>query len=198
MVTLDVLLESPEWIRAWRAEVGRLTVKTRSAPRLHDKLAVRVQLANPSVRATVVGTVISSHRQDAYHHVELAVEAESLDAAGMLLAAAKGEPVTFQERPPRYLVQLPVLTSMGGASVYLTTSSVSSNGCSLRWPGVVLPRLGETVNLRFSGSRSIDMRGVVRWKKPARSMVGLRFVDATGDAWKAFLEGVRRSGAPPI
>jgi len=198
MVTVDVRFESPEWIGAWKPEAGRLKVKTPSAPRLNDRVAVRVQLANPSVRATVVGTVVSSHRQDAYHNVELAVEADSLDAAGMLLAAARGEPVTFRERPPRYLVRLPVLTSMGGASVYLTTSSVSSNGCSLRWPGVVLPRLGETVNLRFSGSRSIDMRGVVRWKKPARSMVGLRFVDANADAWRAFLEEVRKSGAPTI
>jgi hypothetical protein len=196
MVAFDVRLESSEWIGAWKPQAGRLTVKTPSAPRLHDKVAVRVQLTMPSVRATVVGTVVSSHRQDAYHQVELAVEAESMDAAGMLLAAAQGEPVAFRERPPRYLVQLPVLMSMGGASFYLTTSSVSSKGCSLRWPGL-LPRLGETVNLRFSGSRSIDMRGVVRWKKPERSMVGLRFVDATADAWQAFFEGVRRSGAPP-
>ncbi len=198
MVTVDVRFESAEWIAAWKPEAGRLKVTIPSGPRLNDKVAVRVQLVNPSVRATVVGTVVSSHRQDAYHHVELAVVAESLDAAGMLLAAAKGAPVTFRVRPPRYLVQLPVLTSMGGASLYLTTSSVSSNGCALRWPGLVSPRLGETVNLRFSGSRSIDMQGVVRWKKPATSMVGLRFVEATADAWQALLEGVRRSGAPPI
>jgi hypothetical protein len=197
MVALDVRLESHEWISAWKPEAGRLRVKTPSAPRLHDKVAVRVQLAKPSVRATVVGTVLSSHRQDTFHHVELAVAAESLDAAAMLLAAAKGEPVTFRERPPRYLVQLPVLASRGGASFYLTSSSVSLNGCSLRWPGS-LPSLGETVNLRFSGSRSIDMRGVVRWRKPAKSTVGLRFVDATAGAWQAFVEGVRKSGAPPV
>ena len=195
MVILDVRLSSPEWIGAWKPQAGRLTVKAPSPPRLNDKVAVRVQLAKPSVRATVVGTVVSFHRQDAYHHVELAVQAESLDAANMLLAAAKGEPVSFRERPPRYLVQLPVLTSMGGASFYLTTSSVSSNGCSLRWPGS-LPKLGEVVNLRFSGTRSIDIRGVVRWKKPATSMVGLRF-DAPADAWQSFLQQVMRSGAPP-
>jgi hypothetical protein len=196
MVSVDVLFESSEWIAAWKPE-GRLHVKIPSAPRLHDKLAVRVQLTNPSVRATVVGTVVSSHRQDAHHKVELTVEADSLEAAGMLLAAAKGEPVTFRERSPRYLVRLPVVASMGGAKTYLTTSSVSANGCSLRWPGS-LPSSGEIVNLRFSGSRSVDMRGVVRWTKPARSTVGLRFVDASAGGWKAFLEGVRRSGAPPI
>jgi hypothetical protein len=198
MVVFDIRLESLEWIGAWKPEAHRLTVKAPSAPRLNDKVAVRVQLAKPSVRATVVGKVISAHRQDAHHNVELAVEAESLDAAGMLLAVAKGEPVTFPERLPRYLVKLPVRTSRGGASFYLTTLDVSSNGCSLRWPGS-LPTPGEAVNLRFSGSRSIDMRAVVCWRKPARSMVGLRFVkrvDAV-DTWETFLEEVRRSGAPP-
>lgn len=198
MVAFDVRLESSEWLGAWKPDASRLTVKTPLAPRLSDKIAVRVQLAKPSVRATVVGTVVSSSRQDEHHRVELAVEAESLDAARMLLAAAKGEPVTFRERPPRYLVKLPVLSSRGGASFYLNTLSVSANGCSLRWPGP-LPTLGEAVNLRFSGSRSIDMRGVVRWRKPASSTVGLRFVEriAAADAWQALLERVRQSGAPP-
>ena len=198
MVAFDVRLESSEWLGAWKPAAGRLTVKTPSAPRLSDRVAVRVQLVKPSVRATVVGTVVSSNRQDEHHRVELAVEAESLDAARMLLAAAKGEPVTFRERPPRYLAKLPVLSSRGGASFYLNTLSVSANGCSLRWPGP-LPTLGEAVNLRFSGSRAIDMRGVVRWRKPASSTVGLCFVERLGaaEAWRALLEGVKRSGAPP-
>jgi len=198
MLAFDVRLDSTELIGAWKPEAHRLTVKSPSAPRLNDKVAVRVHLAKPSVRATVVGRVVSAHRQDAHHNVVLAVEAESLAAASRLLAVAKGEPVTFPERPPRFLVKLPVLTSRGGASLYVTTLDVSSNGCSLRWPGS-LPTLGEAVDLRFSGSRPIDMRGVVCWRKLARSTVGLRFVErvATADAWRAFLEEVRTSGAPP-
>ncbi|HET6923929.1 MAG TPA: PilZ domain-containing protein, partial [Anaeromyxobacteraceae bacterium] len=147
---------------------------------------------------TVIGRVVSSQREDQHHRIELAVEAESLDAARMLHTAAKGEPVTYQDRPPRYLVKLPVLTTRGGANFYLTTMSVSSSGCSLRWPGT-LPTLGEAVMLRFSGSRPVDMRGVVRWRKPASSTVGLRFIDRSpsADGWLALLEGVKKSGAPP-
>lgn len=198
MVAFDVRLESSELLGAWKAEASRLTVQTATAPRLKDRVAIRVQLAKPSVRATVVGTVVSFHRQDAQHRIELAVEAESLDAARMLLAAAKGEPVSYRERAPRYMAKLPVLTARGGASFYVTTLSISSSGCSLRWPGP-LPTVGEAVNLRFAGSRPIDMRGVVRWRKPAGSTVGLRFVDglAGAEAWKLLLEDVKRSGAPP-
>lgn len=198
MVAFDVRLQPSEWLGAWKADASRLIVTTPSAPRLNDKVAVRIQLAKPSVRATVVGTVVSFHRQDKHHRIELALETESLDAARMLMAAAQGEPVTFRERPPRYLVKLPVLTSRGGASFYVTTMSVSSSGCSLRWPGM-LPTMGEAVSLRFRGSRSVEMRGVIRWRNAATSTVGLRFVEraAGADAWRALLEEVKRSGAPP-
>ncbi|HEY6104525.1 MAG TPA: PilZ domain-containing protein [Anaeromyxobacteraceae bacterium] len=197
MFAFDVRLEPSEYLAAWKPDAKRLTVKTPSAPRLREKVAVRIQLTTPSVRATVVGTVVSLSRQDARHCVELTVEAESLDAVRMLLAAAKGEPVTFRERPPRYLAKLPVLTSRGGTSIYLTSVSVSTGGCSLRWPGS-MPTLGEAVNLRFRGSRSVDMRGVVCWRKPANKTVGLRFVErpAAGDAWQALLQEVNKSGTP--
>ncbi len=198
MTALDVRLESSEWIGAWKPEAGRLTVSTTAAPRLRDRVAVRVQLVTPSVRATVIGRVVSSERQETQTRIQVAVEAESLDAARLLLSAAKGEPVTFRDRPPRYLVKLPVLTTRGGANFYLTTLSVSSSGCSLRWPGS-LPTLGEAVMLRFTATRSVDMRGVVRWRKQASSTVGISFLgqSAASDAWRTLVEGVKKSGAPP-
>jgi hypothetical protein len=197
MVALDVRLEPSECLGAWKPDASRLTVKAASAPRLREKVAVRIQLTAPSVRATVVGTVVSLSRQEAQHRVELALEAESLDALRMLLAAARGEKVDYRDRPPRYLARLPVLISRGGASVYLTSVSVSTGGCSLRWPGSA-PTLGEAVNLRFRGTRPVDMRGVVCWRKPASSTVGLRFVErpAAADAWQALLQDVKKSGAP--
>lgn len=197
MVALDVRLQSSEWLNAWKPDTSRLSLKTSSAPRLREKVALRIQLASPSVRATVVGMVVSSHREDQHHRIEFVPEAESLDAVRMLLAAAKGEPVTFRERPPRYLAKLPVLTSRGGASLYVTTLSVSSSGCSLRWSGS-LPTVGEAVNLRFRGTRAVDMRGVVCWRKPASSTVGLRFVERPGaeEAWQALLGEVKKTGAP--
>lgn len=198
MVAFDVRLEPSEWLGGWKPDAKRVILKLKTAPRFKDKVAVRVQLAKPSVRATLVGTVVSLNHQDSLHAIELALEPESLDAARMLLSAAKGEPVTFKERAPRFMVKLPVLTPGSEGSFYLTTVSVSASGCSLRWPGS-MPSVGQLLDLRFLGSRPIDMRGVVRWRKGASQTVGVAFMDrtATAEAWKARLEEVKKSGAPP-
>lgn len=197
MVAFDVRLEPSEWLGGWKPDAKRLVLKLATAPRFKDKVMVRVQLAKPSVRATLIGTVVSLNHQDALHAVELALEPESLDAAKLLLSAAKGEPVTYKERAPRFMVKLPVLTPNSEGSSYLTTVSVSVSGCSLRWPGA-MPSVGQLLDLRFLGSRPLDMRGVVRWRKGASQTVGIAFVEraAAAEAWKARLEEVKKSGAP--
>ena len=194
MVALDVRFESAEWLGAWKPDVKRVVLKAPPATRLKDRVAVKVQLANPSVRATLIGTVVSLQKQERHNRVEVALEADSLDAARMLQAAAQGEPMSFQERQPRYLVKLPVLATTGGPVSYASTVSVSMNGCSLRWSGS-LPTVGEAVALSFRGSRSVELRGVVRWRKPANSTVGLRFVERIrgSDAWQALLDEVKKS-----
>lgn len=198
MVAFDVRLETAEWLNAWKADSKHLVVNGPTTTRLRDRVAVRVQLVQPPVRATVLGTVTSLQRDERHHRVEVAVEAESLGATRILVAAALGEPVTFRERAPRFLAKLPVLTSRAGTSFYVNTVSVSASGCSVRWSGP-LPTVGEALTLSFRGSRSVDLRGVVRWRRPAGSTVGLAFVERAGatDAWLAILDGVKKSGAPP-
>ncbi len=198
MVALDVRFESAEWLGAWKPDAKRVVLKAPPATRMKDRVAVKVQLANPSVRATLIGTVVSLQKQERHNRVEVAVENDSLDAARMLLAAAKGETMTFKERQARYLVKLPVLATTGGPVSYASTVSISMNGCSLKWSGT-LPTVGESVALSFRGSRSVEMRAVVRWRKPANSTVGLRFVERArgADAWQGLVEEVKKSGAPP-
>jgi PilZ domain-containing protein len=197
MVALDVRLEPAQWLVAWKPDARRVVLEAPAATRLKDRVAVRVRLTHPAVSATLIGTVVSTERQARNSRVEVAVEADSLDAAHMLLAAAKGEPMTFQERQPRYLVSLPVLITIGGPSFYGSTVSVSQSGCALRWTGSA-PRMGEAVALSFRVSRSIDMRAVVRWRKPATATVGLRFAEPVrgAEAWRLLLEGLKKSGAP--
>lgn len=197
MVTLDVRFEPAEWVAAWKADARRVVLKAPPTTRVKDKVAATVQLAKPAVRATLVGTVVNVEKRDRHSSVEVALEAESLPAASMLLSAARGEKVAHRERAPRYLVKLPVVTSTGGPVAYASTVSISAGGCSLRWSGT-LPSVGESVALSFRGTRSVEMLGVVRWRKPAGSTVGLAFVERTrgADAWRALVEEVRKSGAP--
>ena len=198
MVALDFRFESAEWLGAWKADSKRVSLKAPTTTRMKDRVAVKVELVNPSVRATLLGTVVSLQKQERHNSVEVAVEADSLDAARMLLSAAKGEPTSFRERQPRYLVKLPVLASTGGAPSYASTVSISASGCSLRWSGS-LPKVGEAVALSFRGTRSVEMLGVVRWRKPASQTVGLSFMERTrgADAWRVLVEDVKKSGAPP-
>ncbi len=197
MVAIDVRFDPADFLGAWKAEGKRVVLKAPPTTRIRDRVAVKVELVNPAVRATLLGTVVSLQRQERHSCVEVAVEADSMDAARMLLTAARGEHRGFQERQPRYLVNLPVLASTGGAPVYASTRSISVSGCSLRWSGS-LPTVGEGIALSFRGTRSVEMRGVVRWRKPASQTLGLRFVEATrgADAWRLLVEEVKKSGAP--
>lgn len=196
MVVFDVRLESSEWLGAWKPEARRVTVSAPRTTKMKERVAVKVHLANASVRATLVGTVVSLHRVERHSRVEVAVEADSMDAARMLNAAAQGEPMRLRERQPRYLVKLPVVASNGGPPCYASTLSISLNGCSLRWSGSLLA-VGEAVALSFRTSHSVEVVGVVRWRKPASSTLGLRFERIRGaEVWKALVEEVKKSGAP--
>ncbi len=196
MVAFDVRLESSEWLGAWKPEAKRVVVSAPPATKMRERVAVKVHLAHPAVRATLIGTVVGLERQERHSRVEVAVEADSLDAAQMLLAAAKGEARVFRERQPRYLVKLPVVATTGGPASYASTISISLNGCSLRWSGA-LPANGTSVALSFRASRSVEVVAVVRWRKPASSTVGLRFERVRGiEVWQALVEEVKKSGAP--
>ncbi|HEU4384423.1 MAG TPA: PilZ domain-containing protein [Anaeromyxobacteraceae bacterium] len=198
MVVFDTRLEPAEWLGAWRADSKRVTLKAPPTTRMKDRVAVRVELVKPSVRATLLGTVVSLQKHQHYNTVLIAVEPDSLDAAKMLHAAAQGEPRVFHPRQPRYLVKLPVLASTGAAPFYASTVAIGMGGCSLRWSGSP-PAVGEAVLLSFRGTRSVEMQGVVRWRKPASQTVGLSFVERVrgSEAWPALVDEVRNSGAPP-
>jgi len=198
--TIAVRLSGRDWLAAWKADVGRMRVRAARPPRLRERVAVRVQLADPSpVSATLLGTVASLHRHDGHHHVDVVPDAESLNAIGMLCAAARGEPVRFLERHLRYLVKLPVMVSCDGAETYATTVSLSQGGCALRWAGA-LPRIGTTMRLRMgAGPGAAELRGVVCWRSSGGSspIAGVRFVvSGVPLAVRNLLAEAERAGAP--
>jgi hypothetical protein len=119
---------------------------------------------------------------------------------GLLTAAARGEPVRFRWRAPRHRVRLPVVVSLGGAGLYLNTTSASQAGCALRWTGSP-PSVGQRLALRFGlGLRGVDLRGVVRWRRtsPSSPAVGvqLEVEGAAARAWASLLGEAVRSGLP--
>jgi hypothetical protein len=197
---LTVRLHPSEWLSAWQHERDRLLLPAPPAAKLGEAVAVRVQLLGQRVSATVVGTIVSVMRDDAQRRIEIAPDQESLGAVRLLLAAARGEPVRYSERPRRYVIKLPVVVTVDGKELLMTATSLSEGGCALRWSGS-LPTIGETLHLRFGfGSRAADLRGVVHWKKAriSNSAVGIRFDTSAGPdrAWRELLAEVAKSRAP--
>jgi len=200
MTNLAVRISPTDWLADWRPERSRLLLPVAVPPRLGDKVAARVQLAGLSAVATVLGKVVSVHRADRDHRVELAPEQESLAAIAMLSAAARGEPLRFVPRPTRYLVKLPVVVPWGGAQVFTNTFCISPGGCAVRWNGPSL-RVGQPIQLRVgAGSRSSGVRGVVCWSEGSGSSqrAGVRFLaNGTGNDWRLVIDDAVRAGAPP-
>jgi hypothetical protein len=200
MQSTNVLMQPGEWLTSWRSDRRRLVLRATAPARLNEVLAVRLELAGLNIQATLVGTVRGVSREGGRSALELALDPDSQPAVRFLSAAAQGEPVSFQQRSPRYLTRLPVVVAWGGGEYFTYASCVSVGGCSVRWPGP-LPNVGQGIGLRVgAGRRAARLHGVVRWKSAALSggAVGLRIMDGApgAEAWGGLFAEVARSGAP--
>jgi len=198
MLSLTLRMNPTEWLSAWRRESSRLLVAAPSAPRLRERVAVHVHLSGQPTAVTVVGTVVSFHRQEGFHRLEVALDTGSLGAARLIDAAVLGG-AELPKRPPRYLYALPVAVHVAGSSHYMTTRSISGGGCALRWSGPV-PGVGHPLRLRLgAGLRAPELEGEVCWSAPSNvgSTVGVRFVRGGSSAWDGVLAEAAKAGAPP-
>ena len=200
MTCLAIALQPAQLLEAWRQDTGRLVLPGVLAARPQQKTAVRIRIEGRLIEATIFGTVVSSNGSGARQATELAPDGEGLRALRLLAAAARGEPIRFLQRAPRYSARLPVFVDFPGSRVYMATFSVSESGCGLVWSGS-MPSMGQSLRLRFgAGMRSAELRGVVCWTRDTRpgAAVGVRLVHgrASSVAWEGLLVEARKSGAP--
>jgi hypothetical protein len=180
-------IRADEWLAAWRQATKRLLVKVPGAPRLNERIALRVQFQDQPAGATVVGTAVSVEHQG--YRIEMAPDAEGMKAVRLLCAAARGEALHFVEREPRYLVKLPVFVAWNGERMLTNTINISENGCALRWSGR-LPTMGQRLQLRVgSGSRAHEIRSLLCWSDSGEGKLGLRIFALHGarKAWDSML-----------
>ena len=197
-VRIDVELRPEELIAAWRTDSGRLLLNTPKPLRLQQRVVSRIALLGPGVAGTVAGRVVSSSPVGHAYRVELVPDEGRHLALQKLLAIARGEPVDFRNREPRFLASLPAVVQGAGGSSYRTTFSVSAKGCGLAWSGPV-PAVGEPLHVRLgAGSRAPTFRGVVCWTAQSgrAPTVGVRFVEGPRSVWASMLTDVEGSGAP--
>jgi len=204
MQSVALNLEPSQFLSGWRAQSGSLFLPALSESRVGEEVAVRIGIYGQTIRATVFGKVALVRRMGRPSlppGVELSLDKASIPAARFLAMAARGEPVSFRERAPRFAAErLVTLTSASGSTFETTTMNLSEGGCSLRWPGE-LPQIGELVSIRIGdGFFAPTARAVVCWNalgNPAERSVGVRIVPQGrgARAWKNLVADVAKSGA---
>ncbi|MGC3997280.1 MAG: PilZ domain-containing protein [Anaeromyxobacter sp.] len=203
MHSVSVTLEAAQYLAGWRPEAGIVFLPAVSDSRVGDEVAVRVGIFGQTIRATLFGRVALVRRVGRPAlppGVEIALDRVSLAAATFLAVAARGDPVSFRERAPRYAAERLVAVTHGQTPVEAATLNVSEGGCAVRWPGQ-LPLVGDVVTLRIGrGFLAPVARAVVCWNHPggtAERSVGLRILaeGRAGRAWRALVAEVAKGGA---
>lgn len=198
--SIDVRLRPDEIVGAWRTDVRRFVLQTREPLRVGQRVAARITALGPDIAATITGRVSSTSRHENVHRIELAPDELRLRALERLLAIARGEMVEYRPRIPRILATIPAVVYGPAGPTYMTTFSVSKDGCGLAWSGPVPAALGAKLDIRLgAGSRAVTFRSVVCWtaRTGSTSTVGVRFVAGPKDVWAMLLAEAERSGAPP-
>lgn len=204
--SVSVNFDAAQFIAAWREKSGTIFLPTLSETRVGDQVAVRVGIYGHAIRATLFGKVALMRRVGRPAlppGVELQLEKNSLAAAGFLAAAARGEPVSFQERAPRYVLDRTFVIERAGRPIEVRTLNVSLGGLAVRWPGP-LPLVGDDLVLRLKeGFFARSLEAIVCWNQPGADgdrTVGLkvRLDGGAGRAWRKLVEGVAKSGARTV
>lgn len=196
-------LEAGQYLAGWRPEASTLFVPALSDGRVGDEVAVRIGIFGKTIRATLfgsIGLVRRMGRPSLPPGVELKLDATSIPAAHFLALAARGEQLTFRDRPPRYLVKRRVIVSRDGAEIEAVTVNLSEGGCAVEWSGP-LPMVGEVLGLKAGeGFFAANGRAVVCWNALGGTVpraVGLR-IEPEGRAARAWrslaAEAAKKSG----
>jgi Tfp pilus assembly protein PilZ len=200
--SVSVNVEPEQYLAGWRADAGALFVPALSEARVGDQAAVRVGIYGQTIRATLFGRISLVRRigrPALPPGVELQLDRGSVAAAGFLAMAARGEPVTFRERAPRYTVERRVTVEHAGTPFETSTLNVSEGGCAVRWPGQ-LPLVGDVVQLRLGdGFFGSTVKAIVCWNQPGGATdrsVGVRVVVEGwgGRAWRGVVKDVAQDG----
>ena len=196
---LEIPLRPEELTVAWRPDTRRMLFSTNEPIRPQQRVAARVSAVGMGVAATITGRVASARRQGSLLRVELVPDETRVRAVERLLEVARGESVDYRARSPRFLAAMPAVIYGIGGPTYMTTFSVSQNGCGLAWSGTV-PTVGVPMEVRLGAGRLVaSFCGEVCWtaRSGRAATVGVRFLAGEQNAWASILGDLRRSGAPP-
>jgi hypothetical protein len=131
----------------------------------------------------------------------LGLPGRAAGAAHYLVRVAKGLPVDFNERDPRYAVAWGLTLEGGPERFPALTENVSSEGCALSWRGEALP-VGCRVAVRRRRLLAAVLEAQVCWSAADGGIAsaGLH-LEAAGRAvrgWRSALAREAAQGASPL
>jgi len=199
-----VHIEAERYLDGWRPETGTLFLPALTDARVGDEAIVRVGIVGQTIRATLFGKVALVRRVGRPAlppGVELRLDKGSVPAAAFLAMSARGEPVSFRDRVPRYAVERPLRIEHRQVAMDVVTLNVSEGGLAVRWVNQ-LPAVGEMVSIRIgSGFLAPTARAVVCWTQPGAGgverSIGLRLIieGRAARIWRSLVTENARSGA---
>lgn len=198
-VALDLAVRPYELLAAWRPANRTLLLVVRQPVQKRQRVQARIGLLGLGVAATITGRASAVRAHPVGFELELEPDDTRLRAIERLVEVAGGARVSYQQRAPRLLATVPAVVFGTGGPTYMSTFSVSTNGCGLSWSGP-MPDLGSPLEIRLgAGSQTASFCGEVCWTAPAgrAPTVGLRFAAGDARTWAKILADLHRTGAPP-
>jgi len=193
-----------EYLEGWEPADSRLFLPLLAAVPLGTQVVLRIAIRGTGIGATISGPVIAVRRVQGASLTPgayLLLRGRAAGAGRYLERVARGLPVDFNERDPRFAVSWD-LTLAGEWGRYLaTTENVSSGGCSLHWRGPAV-EVGRKVLLRRPGLFAPRLPARVRWSAIGGgvSSAGLQ-LEAGGrsaERWRTALDREVKRGAQPV
>lgn len=204
-VALALQLWPEEFVEGWEPIPSRLFLPALAGSPLGTTAAVRVTIRGTGIAATVTGPVIAARRigsQTLAPGVFLGLRGRGAAAAAYLEKVARGQPVDFSERDPRYAARWRVALSGSRGRFSATTLNVSEEGCQVTWPGPAVA-VGEAIRIRLRTLFGPTLVGSVCWANgpgPQSHTAGLRLrlIGRAGRRWRSAVERAANGGAPLV
>lgn len=199
-----VALWPEEFLFGWDRGSARLFLPTLDRLDLGAPVARRITIRGTGIGATVAGSVVAARRRGGpgvAPGIFVGLSDRGFAAAAYLERVARGLPVDFNERDPRWAVSWRVRLRGRRGAFQVTTLDVSETGCAVVWAGPA-PALGEAVSLRPPRLFGVGLPASVRWVRPRDGhgqVAGLQFQAGgwTGRRWRAAVLREARRGAAP-
>jgi len=193
-----------EYLEGWEPADSRLFLPLLAAVPLGTQVALRIAIRGTGIGATVSGPVIAVRRAQGASLTKgayLLLRGRAAGAGRYLERVARGLPVDFNERDPRFAVSWNVTLAGEWGKYPATTENVSAEGCSLHWQGPAV-EVGCKVLVRRPGLLAPRLPARVRWSAIAGgvSSAGLQLEPAGRGVqrWRSALYREVKRGARPV